>query len=183
MSTQDTQGGEGTPETPRPKGFTRVPPDERRCIHVYPEGEKEGQRCVGWALREQEARLCAGHAGLGIAASPEAARAAQALGAERRSEEASAAKKTPIQVYRDALRVNAEKLSARLLEIAANGNDSDSLRAIEQLTSRVMGKPKDHVELETKAPAVLADLAAMTQEERLAFIRERTPRLRAVGED
>lgn len=176
----DTYGNTEGEKTPASKGFTRVPPDERRCTHVYEDGEKAGLRCVGWSMKDSAAQLCAGHAGVGVAASPEAARAAQAVGAARRSEEAQKARETPQQVYRRLLREHAEKLGARLLDIAANGNDADSLRAIEQLTSRVMGKPKDTIEVETKTPSSIDDLRAMTMEERRAFIRAHT---RAVNED
>lgn len=56
-------------------------------------------------------------------------------------------------------------------------SDGDRLRAMEQLETRAMGRPTEHIEVETKVPQSEAELAAMTVEERAAFIREATRRI------
>lgn len=160
---------------PQPKGFTRVPPDDRRCTGVG----KDGERCKGWAMREHAQQLCGGHAGVGVAASPEAARAAQAKGAQRRSEDAEKPVRSAKQVYRQAVESAAQEFVDIRLAIARDtgASDGDRLRAMEQLETRAMGRPTEHIEVETKVPQSEAELAAMTVEERAAFIREATRRI------
>lgn len=178
----DTQGNTEGGKEPGRRGFTRVPPDERRCSHVYEDGDKAGERCVSWAMKDSAAQLCAGHAGVGVAASPEAARAAQALSAERSRERAEKPVRSAKQVFREGVERDAEEFYAIKLAIARDERApaSDRLRAMEALETRAMGRPTERVEVESKTPTTVTELQAMSMEERIAFIRART---KAVNED
>jgi hypothetical protein len=72
---------------------------------------------------------------------------------------------TPQEVYRRTLVENAENYAARLDAIIRNGADSDALRAIETLNSRVLGRPKETVETRQVHPDIQA-VRDMTAEER-----------------
>jgi hypothetical protein len=109
---------------------------------------------------------CAGHLGLGIGKDPAAyAKQANAASVEARRDRAEERKRGPQDVYRDVLLRNAEDYARRLDRIIRDGSDSDSLRALEQLTSRVLGKPKETIENVTEKPAELARLDELSDEE------------------
>jgi hypothetical protein len=57
------------------------------------------------------------------------------------------------------------EFAARLVKIALEGDDSEALRAIEALNSRVLGKPKETVQQEIVAEDLQA-VRDMTKEER-----------------
>ena len=141
-------------------------PDARRCSFM----RDDGTRCNGWRVHGEE--LCAGHLGKGVAASPEAARAAQKQGARRRSEMLAKARKRPEDAYREALYANAEEIANRLAEIAMHGEPSEAIRAAEVLTSRVLGKPTDRHEVVAKVPETLQELEGMSRAELEAILAE-----------
>ena len=62
-------------------------------------------------------------------------------------------------------------LVSRLIKIATEGDDSEALRAIEQLTSRVLGKPKETQET-VELPAEVQAIRDMTPEERWSLWRQ-----------
>lgn len=136
--------------------------------------KRTGERCTAPPMRGE--RLCAGHAGRGVAASPEAARAgAEAANAGRREQaqaRAEARKATLRDLLARQLEEHAETIAAALLDVIQTGTHADKLRAIEQWTSRVYGKPTERVETgPLTEPETDRELRAMTEEERLALIR------------
>jgi hypothetical protein len=150
--------------TTSPKGEEGTERDPRKC-----EGErKDGSPCPSWKVRGKS--LCSGHLGLGIAASPEAARAAQRQSVDVRQEQASAAKRRAVDVFREAVEVHAEAFVAAKVAIALDQNApaGDRLRAMEQLESRALGKPKETVEHQDGKSAVDQALDAMTDDELVA---------------
>lgn len=148
--------------------------DERRCQHVYPEGhEKAGQQCKGW--RVTGSAYCAGHSGLGLAASPEAAKAAAEASAASRQGEAQerseARKRSLADVLAARLEARADEIVERLLSIAEHGGDSEALRAISAMLDRVYGRPTEHVKHETiDVPDEIDELRRMTPEQRRALL-------------
>ncbi len=62
-------------------------------------------------------------------------------------------------------------LGNRLAGIVKNGTDADALRAIEQWTSRVYGRPTEHVTTATEQPASLEALAQLTHKQRVELLR------------
>lgn len=133
--------------------------DPRHCGRP----KADGTTCRAYKVRGKEA--CAGHLGLGIAGDPVAS---AALSAERRREQAQERKRTPREAFTRKLVENAEAYADRLHTIALTGDASESLRAIEQLTSRVLGKPKEHVE-QVEVPADLAAIREMDEEQLTAL--------------
>src|SRR5262249_1435832 len=93
-----------------------------------------------------DAVLCAGHARIGAASSPDAARAGRQKGAPRQLEVAQRAQKSLRELLAERLEAHADVLIDRLLRIAQTGDDADARRAIEAMLSRVYGRPKDTVE-------------------------------------
>jgi hypothetical protein len=71
-----------------------------------------------------------------------------------------------------ALERNADKIEARLLAIIDNGNDADALRAIQEWTNRVYGRPTDRVEQVTAESETERTLRDMTREQRTAWLLE-----------
>jgi len=139
-------------------------PPKQQCEGI---SKKTGERCQAFAVHGE--RLCAGHGGKGFGADPAAA---AKKSAQIRSGQAEARRRGPRDVYAQALVDNAEALVARLLAIALKGEDDGAaLRAIEQLTSRVLGKPKETVETHER-PDELKKIAEMTPQERDALWRE-----------
>jgi hypothetical protein len=140
--------------------------DPRRCGHSH----EDGTRCKGWKV--SESNYCAGHSGLGVAASPEAAAAAARQSAEVRQEKARVAKKRAIDVYRDAVEAHAQSFVDARLQIINDPTApaGDRLRAMEQLESRAMGKPKETVEQVNEEPEATQWLRQMTPEERRALM-------------
>jgi hypothetical protein len=151
--------------------------DPRRCEHF----SRDGRRCKGWKVRGSS--YCAGHSGLGVAASPKAAAAAARQSAVVRQEKAQVAKRRAVDVYREAVEEHAEAfVRARLVII----NDptapaGDRLRAMEQLESRALGKPKETVEHQDGKSEVDEALDRMSTEELEAIARQGRE-LRAVNE-
>jgi hypothetical protein len=142
----------------------------RSCEHVG----ADGSRCRGWKVKGE--RLCAGHLGRGVAANPAAyARGAAARSAEIRHGKAEARKRRALDVYRDAVEENAQSFVDARLQII---NDQaapagDRLRAMEQLESRALGKPKESVTVDTEESETERALKALTPEERLALWQKR----------
>jgi hypothetical protein len=116
--------------------------DARHCEHR----REDGRPCKGWKVTGSP--YCAGHSGLGVAASPEVAAAAARQSAEVRQMKAQVAKRRPIDVVREGLEADAEAFYRVRREIALDSSapTGDRLRAIEQLESRALGKPKETVE-------------------------------------
>jgi hypothetical protein len=157
-----------------------TPRDPRKCEHV----NEDGTLCNGW--KAKGGRLCAGHAGLGIAASPEAARRAQQAGAARRSEVAERARKRAVDVYRDMLDLpvaDVRKLARRddltvaeafavervLMALDDSYSGGDRAKAMEQLEARAIGRPTERLEVEQADP-LRETLAGLTPEERRAML-------------
>lgn len=148
-------------------GEMEASPDDRKCTHV----REDGTRCKGWRMKDHPAGLCAGHAGIGVAADPaEAAR----LSAESRREQAEtrteARKRTLKDMLAERLEEQADAIATRLTAIIANGDDSDALRAIENWMSRVYGRPTERVEATVVEPESVAELRRMSSEERRALL-------------
>lgn len=146
---QGTYNGERQDEQPE------LELDPRRCHYIYPEGHpKAGTQCQGWRVRKGE--HCPGHSGLGIAASPEAARRAAQAGARERQEQAQArseARKRASLSLAD--RASAfldredvqEAVEARWLATIRDGSDSDARQLLRDLMDRAFGRVTEKVEL------------------------------------
>src|SRR4051812_51573 len=96
----------------------KLPPDEKRCTGTG----KDGDRCKAWAMKGAREdlggeRLCAGHGGKGLAASPEAASQAARLSAEGRREQAVVRKMSLRDALAARLEEQADVLVSRLLDI------------------------------------------------------------------
>jgi hypothetical protein len=99
-----------------------------------------------------------------------------------RQTQAEVRKKRAIDVYREALEEHAQSFVDARLEII---NDraapvGDRLRAMEQLESRALGKPKESVTVDTEESETERALRALTPEQRLVLWRARG--LRVVDE-
>lgn len=125
----------------------------------------DGSPCRAFALRGRD--ICAGHAGLGLAANPgEAGRVGAAKSAEVRAERAEIRKRGIKQALADA--VEKEYLDDILAAYGRGLTDPDAavaVRSAEAILSRVYGKPKELIET-LERPAELAAVAEMTREER-----------------
>jgi len=126
-----------------------------------------------------ESDLCAGHAGKGLAGNPVAAAHQSAIS---RQTQAEVRKRRAIDVYREAVEEHAQSFVDARLQII---NDQaapagDRLRAMEQLESRALGKPKESVTVDTEESDAERALRALTPEERLQLWRRRG--LRAADE-
>jgi hypothetical protein len=142
--------------------------DSRHCE----QRKQDGRRCRGWKVSGSS--YCAGHSGLGVAASPEAAAAAARQSAEVRQMKAQVAKRRPIDVVREGLEADAEAFYRVRREIALDSSapTGDRLRAIEQLESRALGKPKETVEHQGEENPLRDELLRLPQEERRAWLRD-----------
>jgi hypothetical protein len=132
--------------------------------------KRDGSPCRAFAMAESG--LCAGHAGKGLAANPVAAAHQSAI---NRQEQAEARKKRAIDVYREAVEEHAQSFVDARLQII---NDraapaGDRLRAMEQLESRALGKPKESVTVDTEESETERALRALTPEQRLELWRRR----------
>lgn len=175
-------------EPHREEGKTEEAVDERRCAHV----KDDGTRCKGWKVKGAD--LCAGHLngfGRGGADPREAAsRSAEVrkASADARSEARERAAgtlqdRTAAFLARDDVQ---RALERRWMDILDNGSDSDAIRLHAQLSDRVFGRPTERVEVEdVTLPSSIADIDAMTPEQRRAALREMTKRLeqRRTGTD
>lgn len=124
---------------------------------------KDGERCGAHALTDQE--LCAGHAGLGIAADPRAyAQAAAEASGRARSERAVQRRETLLE----RIGRQTEERAAEIVAAYFAAGERGDWRALEALVTRVHGKPVERVEVE--APADPLGVAAMTSVERQALI-------------
>jgi hypothetical protein len=140
--------------------------------------KRDGTPCRAFAIAESD--LCAGHAGRGLAANPVAAAHQSALS---RQTQAEVRKKRAIDVYREAVEEHAQSFVDARLQII---NDQaapvgDRLRAMEQLESRALGKPKESVTVDTEESETERALRALTPEQRLALWKQRG--LQAVDDD
>jgi DNA-directed RNA polymerase sigma subunit (sigma70/sigma32) len=132
--------------------------------------KRDGAPCRAFAMAESG--LCAGHAGKGLAANPVAAAHQSAL---NRQTQAEVRKKRAIDVYREAVEEHAQSFVDARLQII---NDStaptgDRLRAMEQLESRALGKPKESVTVDTEESDAERALRELTPEQRLVLWRRR----------
>ena len=143
-----------------------LPPDDRRCTEVG----RDGERCKAWAVKGAERQLCAGHAGLGVAASPDAARAAQKVATRRRREVAEERPRSYRETLQRAWEENAADVVARRMEIIRNGSDADALRAIEAMENRIYGRATERVEVEATGPSTVDAVRLMPLEERRALL-------------
>jgi hypothetical protein len=66
----------------------------------------------------------------------------------------------------------ADVIAAQLADIIENGSDADALRAMEQWTSRVYGKPTERVETDISIPQTWEEIDSMSREQRQAILRE-----------
>ncbi len=74
---------------------------------------------------------------------------------------------------RRALVENAERLTDELLRIATTASsDADRLRAIEMLTSRVLGKPTERTEVVLDADDAIARIDSLSRDELIALGRQ-----------
>src|SRR6266487_5143536 len=128
--------------------------------------KRDGTPCRAFAMTESH--LCAGRAGKGLAANPVAAAHQSAI---NRQTQAEVRKKRAIDVYRDAVEELAQSFVDARLSIINDPRapSGDRLRAMEQLESRALGRPKETVEhLGEENP--LRD-ERIPQEERRAWLR------------
>ena len=148
-----------------------LPPDERRCTVTH---ASTGERCKAWAVKGDERQLCAGHAGLGVAASPEVARAAQQAGARRRSEVAEERRKTFAETFQRGAEENAPAYLARLNRIVEHGSDADAMKAMSLIMDRGIGRPREHVlnEHVVQGPTAVESIRLMPLEQRRALLAQ-----------
>lgn len=142
------------------------------------ETKKSGEPCGAWAVNG--GTLCAGHAGLGIAADPHAyaSDGARAKAANAR-DRAALRKETLLERLARLLEEQAGEIVA---EYRAAGKSGD-WRATEALITRVHGKPVERVQVE--APADPLGVASMTAAERASLMAEivaQYPHLAALGD-
>jgi hypothetical protein len=141
----------------------------QRCEGI----KADGEQCGAWAALG--GTLCAGHAGLGIAADPAGyAKAANAKSVEVRQARAEERKMSLLERLARLLEADAEQIAS---EYRAAGKGGD-WRATEALITRVHGKPVERVQVE--APADPLGVAQMTPQERaelLAQVLEQHPHL------
>lgn len=151
-----------------PTGELETQLDPRHCSFL----REDGTQCKGWKVKGEE--LCAGHLGLGIAEDPEAyGKAGAAASAEVRQERAEERRRTPQEAFRAALVLHAEQLAGELVRIATSGeSDADRLRAIEALSSRVLGKPTEKVEHTVSIPRTVEELEQLSDAELDAIIAQ-----------
>ena len=118
-----------------------------------------------------ESHLCAGHAGKGLAANPVAAAHQSAIS---RQTQAEVRKKRAIEVYRDAVEELAQSFVDARLSIINDPTapSGDRLRAMEQLESRALGKPKETVEHQDGKSPVDEALDRMSTEELEALVQQ-----------
>jgi hypothetical protein len=92
-------------------------------------------------------------------------------------EKARVAKKWAIDVYRDAIEEHARSFVDARLQIIndATAPSSDRLRAMEQLESRALGKPKETVLQEQDEPEAMKILRELSDEELEAAIQRTAP--------
>jgi hypothetical protein len=155
--------------------------DPRKCTHANADGEL----CKGWKVSASS--YCAGHSGLGIAASHAAASAASAQSARSRQRKAQVAKRRAVDVYRENVERDAEEFYALKLECARDKSApwSERLRAASELENRGLGKPVERTEDVTAQSETVEALEAMTMAERNALLArmEQTGRLTLVRDD
>ena len=132
--------------------------------------KRDGAPCRAFAMAESG--LCAGHAGKGLAANPVAAAYQSAIS---RQTQAEVRKKRAIDVYREAVEAHAQSFVDARLQIIDDraAPAGDRLRAMEQLESRALGKPKESVTVDTEESETERALRALTPEQRLELWRRR----------
>jgi hypothetical protein len=132
--------------------------------------KRDGTPCRAFAIAESD--LCAGHAGRGLAANPVAAAHQSAIS---RQTQAEVRKKRAIDVYREAVEEHAQSFVDARLQIISDqaAPAGDRLRAMEQLESRALGKPKESVTVDTEERETERALRALTPEQRLELWRRR----------
>ena len=130
--------------------------------------KRDGTPCRAFAMTESH--LCAGHAGKGLAANPVAAAHQSAI---NRQTQAEVRKKRAIDVYRDAVEELAQAFVDARLSIINDPRapSGDRLRAMEQLESRALGRPKETVEHQGEENPLRDELLRISQEERRAWLR------------
>jgi len=86
-------------------------------------------------------------------------------------------KKRAIDLYRDALEEHAQSFVDARLQIINDPTapPSDRLRAMQQLESRALGKPKETLVQETEEPQALRLIREMSDEELEAALRRTAP--------
>jgi hypothetical protein len=140
----DEDGAAFAGAPPRAEGPTQhVSAEWRRCSAM----KRDGTPCTAYAVRGEEAALCAGHRGLGNLDPVKAGRAS----AENRNKRAEARlerrEKALRDLMADELQAHASVVVKRLLAIVEKGSDSDSIRAAESLLNRVYGRARETVEV------------------------------------
>src|SRR6266487_7047110 len=130
--------------------------------------KRDGTPCRAFAMTESH--LCAGRAGKGLAANPVAAAHQSAI---NRQTQAEVRKKRAIDVYRDAVEELAQSFVDARLSIINDPRapSGDRLRAMEQLESRALGRPKETVEHQGEENPLRDELLRISQEERRAWLR------------
>jgi hypothetical protein len=133
-----------------------------RCAAV----KADGTPCRAFALRDGD--LCAGHAGIGLAANPrEAGLKGCARSAEVRAERAEIRKRGVRQVLAEAVE---EEFLPAIKRAYGRGLESDdpsiAVRSAEALLSRVYGKPKETIVDNREVPADFQAVRDMTSEQR-----------------
>ncbi len=125
--------------------------------------KRDGTPCRAFAMTESH--LCAGHAGKGLAVNP--------VAAAHQSAQAEVRKKRAIDVYRDAVEELAQAFVDARLSIINDPRapSGDRLRAMEQLESRALGRPKETVEHQGEENPLRDELLRISQEERRAWLR------------
>jgi hypothetical protein len=147
-------------------------PDPRRCAFV----KNDGTRCKAWKVKSES--LCAGHLGRGIAADPQAyGKAAAAKAAELRVSRAEDRKRTPTEVYANALNEHAERFVEARLAIVDDpkASASDKLGAMRDLENRALGRPKETQVHEVEIPEDWAMLDQMSVAELATLYRRLVP--------
>lgn len=151
-----------------------TPTVEERDARLCEQEREDGSLCGAWKVRGE--RLCAAHMGLGLAASPEAARAAARVTNDRRREQAQLRAKRAVDVYRDVLEAHAQEFADARLAIIRDKHStpSERLQAMSQLEDRALGKPTAVTEdVTVREPEDIEAFRMLTLEEQLAVLERR----------
>lgn len=145
---------------------------EERDPRLCTKRKADGNLCGAYALKDGS-RLCPGHAGKGIAASPAAfARQGAEQSAQTRRDRAAERRMTPAERLRAVAAREEAALAERLVALALNGDPGVSLQAIKLIHERLYGRPTQPVEhsedtftalRRTLTPQDVAELRAQLQ--------------------
>jgi hypothetical protein len=180
MDTTATIAAKAEGKGVEPAAFTTAAPAEQaynvsgkpRCKEL----NKQGEPCRSTSVGSDG--LCAAHSGKTQFGTAETSRKGAEASVQARKEKAAAREARAEEAsmsLTELLKLRAlerrEELVKALLDAAAQGRDVPALRMV---WDRLDGKVADKLELEAAQPQSLEDIRAMSPEQRLAFIRQRT---------